>query len=288
MTQSWWFGIVMFVGLVCLAGAEYGRFIWGWISTETLCRKWAPFRRQHFPRTGFKGIQKSSLQYYSTRTEINFKDQINTSYCGVVLFIILNTAYGVNIVFVSEVEGAAEAKIASSTISAEDAGVSLGLSGFSHTTWSPPPSPGLAEVLAALSQTARTWVWVCTLVIASQSTVIVKKWFHVTTSAPTYVCCPLGWLQVDVLAEGSSKPLLRLLYSESLNRKYRRCLTFTMPPARLSGSLRRTHLYQTAREMQVLTILSSLTWRHHSCTQSWSGIFNTLYSPSWQTDSISL
>lgn len=59
---------------------------------------------------------------------------INTSHCVVVLLMILNTAYGVNIVFVFEVEGAAEAKIASSTISAEDAGVSLGLSGFSHIT----------------------------------------------------------------------------------------------------------------------------------------------------------
>lgn len=36
--------------------------------------------------------------------------------------------------FVSESEGAAEAKIASSTIPAEDAGVPLGLSGFSHTS----------------------------------------------------------------------------------------------------------------------------------------------------------
>lgn len=177
----------MFVGLVCLAGAEYGGRVWGWVSAETLCRKWAPLRLQHCPRTGFKGIQKSTSQYYSTRTEIFFKDHINTTYRGVVLFIILIIAYGVNIVSVSEVEGAAEAKITSSTISAEDAGVSLGLSGFSHTTWSPPPSAGLAEVLAALSETARTWVWVCTLVIASQSPVMVEKWLHVATSTPMCV-----------------------------------------------------------------------------------------------------
>lgn len=99
----------------------------------------------------------------------------------------------------------------------------------------------------------------------------------------TDVCRPLGWLQVDALAEGSSKPLLRLLCSGSFDRKSRRCLTFTMLPARLSGYLRHTHLHLTARETQVLTILSSLIWPHHSCTQSWSGIFNTLYSPSWQT-----
>lgn len=69
---------------------------------------------------------------------------------------ILYTAFSVNILFVCELEGAAEAETASSTISAEDAGVSLGLSGFSHTSRSPPPSPGLAEVLTALSQTAGT------------------------------------------------------------------------------------------------------------------------------------
>lgn len=100
-----------------------------------------------------------------------------------------------------------------------------------------------------------------------------------------YVCRPLGWLQVDVLAEGSSTPRLRLFYSESLDRKYRRCLTFTILSARLSGYLHHTHLHQTAREMQALTILSSLTWHHRCCTQSWSGIVNTLYSPSWQTAS---
>lgn len=47
---------------------------------------------------------------------------------------ILYTEFSVNILFVCELEGAAEAEIASSTISAEDAGVSLGLSGFSHTS----------------------------------------------------------------------------------------------------------------------------------------------------------
>lgn len=45
-----------------------------------------------------------------TRTESYFKEQIDMFYCGVVLFLILNTALGVNIfVFVSAVEGAAEA-----------------------------------------------------------------------------------------------------------------------------------------------------------------------------------
>lgn len=71
----------------------------------------------------------SALQYYSTGTEIHFKVWVNTSYCGV------GPKYCICcILFVSEVEGAAEAKIASSAVSAEDAGVSLGLSGFSHTT----------------------------------------------------------------------------------------------------------------------------------------------------------
>lgn len=50
------------------------------------------------------------------------------------MFIILYTAFGVNTAFVSELEGAAEAEIARSTVSAEDAGVPLGLSGFSHTS----------------------------------------------------------------------------------------------------------------------------------------------------------
>lgn len=47
---------------------------------------------------------------------------------------ILYTAFNVNIWFVCELEGTAEAETASSTISAEDAGVPLGLSGFSHTS----------------------------------------------------------------------------------------------------------------------------------------------------------
>lgn len=74
-----------------------------------------------------------------------------------------------------------------------------------------------------------------------------------------HVCCPLGWRQVDVLAEGFSKPHLRLLYSETSDSEYRRCLTSTTLPARLSGYLYHMYLHQTAREMPVLTILSSLT-----------------------------
>lgn len=69
-----------------------------------------------------------------TEIERQFKEQINTSFCGIVLYMILYTAFSVNIWFVCELEGAAEAETASSTISAEDAGVPLGLSGFSHTS----------------------------------------------------------------------------------------------------------------------------------------------------------
>lgn len=139
---------------------------------------------------------------------------------------------------VSEVESAAEAKIASCTVSAEDAGVPLGLSGWSNTTWSPPASPGLAEVLTALSQTARAWVRVCRFVfLLTGATGMVQKkkkmisCHHLSTD----VCRPLGWLQVDVLAEGSSKALLRPLCSGSFDKKSRRCLTFTTLPAKLSG-----------------------------------------------------
>lgn len=175
----------MFVGLVCLAGDEYGGRVWGWVSAETLCRKWAPLGHKHFSRSSFKGIQNNFLVdlfmvALCTVIERSFKDQINTSYCGIVSFMILCTTFSVNILFVCELEGTAEAEIASSTISAEDAGVSLGFSGFSHTSWSSPPSPGLAEVLTALSQTARTWIWVGTLDVSSNGE---KKWFHVTTSA---------------------------------------------------------------------------------------------------------
>lgn len=110
----------------------------------------------------------------------------------------------------------------------------------------PGPEYGYAQLLLSV---------IATHVIASQSMVTVKK-NDIMSPCLRY---PLGWLQVDVLAEGFSKPLLRLLFSESLDREYRRFLTFTILPARLSGYLHHTHLHQAAREMQVLTVFSSLT-----------------------------
>lgn len=83
--------------------------------------------------------------------------------CLLAWFIILDTVDGVNLVSVSEPEGAAEAEVVGSSISAATAGLPLGLSSFSHTSWPSTPSPGLAKVLTAVPQTARTRVWVrCT------------------------------------------------------------------------------------------------------------------------------
>lgn len=56
--------IVVFVGLVRLAGAEYGGRVWGRFSTEMLCWKWALVRPQHFPRTSFKGMQNTYTVSY--------------------------------------------------------------------------------------------------------------------------------------------------------------------------------------------------------------------------------
>lgn len=57
---------------------------------------------------------------------------------------------------VSEPEGPAEAEVARSTISAETAGIPLGVSGLGHASRPSSPSPGLAEVPTALLQTAGT------------------------------------------------------------------------------------------------------------------------------------
>lgn len=69
-----------------------------------------------------------------------------------------------------EPESTAEAEVAGSTISTAAAGVPLGESGFSHTSWPSTPPPGLAEVSTALPQTTRTWLWVwCTQSLWSSS-----------------------------------------------------------------------------------------------------------------------
>ena len=90
--------------------------------------------------------------------------------CRLILILSLVFWSLIKSVLVSEPEGTAEAEIASSPVSAAAAGVSLGMSGHSHTTWPPPPSPHLAEVPTALPQTAWTRVWVrCTIIpISSQ------------------------------------------------------------------------------------------------------------------------
>lgn len=49
--------VCVFSGLVRLAGAEYGRHVWGGISAETLCWKWAPCRAKHISRASFKGMK---------------------------------------------------------------------------------------------------------------------------------------------------------------------------------------------------------------------------------------
>lgn len=71
--------------------------------------------------------------------------------------------YVFNPVFVSEPEGAAEAEAAGRSVSAAAAGLPLGVSGLGHASWPPHPPAGVAEVSAALLQTAGTGVWVrCT------------------------------------------------------------------------------------------------------------------------------